>query len=174
MILNGQCLRLADKPIKTINTDINCVINAVENNPLMSESLSSLIKESSSILFIASPDINIEIYDYTKDLCHGKKFAVISDNIPSKYMQYQAVFNQSDINDYVFFGACAGRAPMLVNKNIYDYDLVISASSVIMNAYSGFLGSITTLFNAVTAPKTVALNMPCRTAFIMCRNYQAV
>ena len=66
-------------------------------------------------------------------------------------MQYQAVFNQSDINDYVFFGACAGRAPMLVNKNIYDYDLVISASSVIMNAYSGFLGSITTLFNAVTA-----------------------
>ncbi len=156
MILNGQCLRLADKPIKTINTDINCVINAVENNPLMSESLSSLIKESSSILFIASPDINIEIYDYTKDLCHGKKFAVNSDNIPSKYMQYQAVFNQSDINDYVFFGACAGRAPMLVNKNIYDYDLVISASSVIMNAYSGFLGSITTLFNAVTAPKTVA------------------
>lgn len=39
MILNGQCLRLADKPIKTINTDINCVIDAVENNPLMSESL---------------------------------------------------------------------------------------------------------------------------------------
>lgn len=156
MILNGQCLRLADEPIKTINTDINCVIDAVENNPLMSESLSKLVKESSSILFIASPDINIEIYDYIADLCQGKNFAVISDNIPVKYMQYQAIFNQSLVDDYVFFGACAGRAPMLVNKNIYDYDLVISASSVIMNAYAGFLGSVTTLFNAVTAPKTVA------------------
>lgn len=156
MILNGQCLRLADEPIKTINTDINCVIDAVENNPLMSESLSKLVKESSSILFIASPDINIEIYDYIADLCQGKNFAVISDNMPVKYMQYQAIFNQSLVDDYVFFGACAGRAPMLVNKNIYDYDLVISASSVIMNAYAGFLGSVTTLFNAVTAPKTVA------------------
>lgn len=156
MILNGQCLRLADKPIKTINTDINSVINAVENNPLMSESLSNLVKESSSILFIASPDINIEIYDYIAELCHGKHFAVISDNMPMKYMQYQTIFNQSLVDDYVFFGACAGRAPMLVNKNIYDYDLVITASSVIMNAYAGFLGSVTTLFNAVTAPKTVA------------------
>ena len=156
MILNGQCLRLADNPIKTINTDINCVINAAENNPLMSESLSKLVKESSSILFIASPDINTAIYDYIADLCQGKNFAVISDNIPVKYMQYQTIFNQSLVDDYVFFGACAGRAPMLVNKNIYDYDLVISASSVIMNAYAGFLGSITTLFNAVTAPKTVA------------------
>lgn len=156
MILNGQCLRLADKPVKTINTDINYVIDAVENNPLMSESLSNLVKESSSILFIASPDINIEIYDYTADLCSGKNFAVISDNIPVKYMQCQTIFNQSPVDDYVFFGACAGRAPMLVNKNIYDYDLVISASSVIMNAYAGFLGSVTTLFNAVTAPKTTA------------------
>ena len=63
MILNGQCLRLADEPIKTINTDIDCFINAVEN-PLMSESLSKLVKERSSILFIASPDIRIEVYDY--------------------------------------------------------------------------------------------------------------
>lgn len=156
MILNGQCLRLADEPVNTINTDINCIINAAENNPLMSENLSSLIKESSSVLFIASPDINIEIYDYIANLCINKNFAVISDNIPVKYMQYQTIFNQGNVEDYVFFGACAGRAPMLVNKSIYNYDLVITASSVIMNAYAGFLGSVTTLFNAVTAPKTVA------------------
>ena len=155
MILNGQCLRLADEPIKTINTDIDCFINAVEN-PLMSESLSKLVKESSSILFIASPDISIEVYDYIINICSGKNLAVISDNIPVKYMQYQTIFNQGNVEDYVFFGACAGRAPMLVNKNIYDYDLVITASSVIMNAYAGFLGSVTTLFNAVTAPKTAA------------------
>lgn len=156
MVLNGQCLRLADKPVKTINTDINCIIDAVENKPLMSENLSNLIKESSRVLFITSPDINIEIYDYIADLCSDKNFAVISDNIPMKYMQYQTIFHQSNMEDYVFFGACAGRAPMLVNKNIYNYDLVITASSVIMNAYAGFLGSVTTLFNAVTAPKTTA------------------
>lgn len=156
MILNGQCLRLADKPIKTVKIDLKDIVNAVENSPLMSESLSNLIKESSSILFIASPDMSIEIYDYIKNLCSGKKFSVISDNIPMQYMQYQTIFNQSIVDDYVFFGACAGRAPMLVNKNIYDYDLVIIASSVIMNSFAGFLGSVTTLFNAVTAPKTAA------------------
>lgn len=156
MILNGQCLRLADEPIKTVNTDIQCIINAVENNPLMSESLSKLVDESKNILFIASPDISVDIYDYIVGLCSSKNFAVISDNIPMKYMQYQTIFNQSNIDDYLFFGACAGRAPMLVNKNIYNYDLVITASSVIMNAYAGFLGGVTTLFNAVTAPKTAA------------------
>lgn len=155
MTLNGQCLRLADEPIKLIDTDMKCVIDATENNPIMTDSLPNLVKESKSILFIASADIGIEIYDYIFNLCKNKSFAVISDNIPTQYMRYQTIFNQGSADDYVFFGASAGRAPMLVNKHIYDYDLVIVASSVIMNAYAGFLGSITTLFNAVTAPKTV-------------------
>ena len=104
----------------------------------MSESLSSLIKESSSILFIASPDINIEIYDYTKDLCHGKKFAVIS------------------VWAFCLLRITFWASIWLIKVSPAKISLWISASSVIMNAYSGFLGSITTLFNAVTAPKTVA------------------
>ncbi len=156
MILNGQCLKLADNTAKTINANIENIIDATENNPIMSDSLSNLVKESNNILLIVSPDINIEIYDYIVDICNGKNIAIISDNIPEKYKQYQTTLNQSPVEDYIFFGACAGRAPMLIHKNMYNYDLVITVSSVIMNAYGGFLGSITTLFNAITAPKTIA------------------
>ncbi len=156
MILNGQCLRLADEPVRTINIDIQSIIDAAENNPLMSENIKDLVKKSENILFIASSDISEEVYDYIINICSGKNIAVISDNIPLKYMHYQTIFNHSNIEDYLFFGASAGRAPMLVNKNINNYDLIIVVSTVMINAYGGFLGSITTLFNAVTAPKTCA------------------
>ena len=156
MILNGQCLRLADKPVKRINIDIESIIDAAENNPLMSENIKELVKKSDNILLITSSDICEEVYDYIFSICSGKNIAVISDNIPLKYMQYQTIFNHGNIEDYLFFGASAGRAPMLVNKNINNYDLVIVISTVMMNAYGGFLGSITTLFNAITAPKTGA------------------
>lgn len=156
MILNGQCLRLADKSVKRINIDIESIIDAAENNPLMSENIKELVKKSDNILLITSSDICEEVYDYIFSICSGKNIAVISDNIPLKYMQYQTIFNHGNIEDYLFFGASAGRAPMLVNKNINNYDLVIVISTVMMNAYGGFLGSITTLFNAITAPKTGA------------------
>ena len=65
----------------------------------------------------SSSDISEEVYDYIFNICSDKNIAVISDNIPLKYMQYQTIFNHSNIEYYLFFVASAGRAPMLVNKN---------------------------------------------------------
>ncbi len=156
MTLNGQCLKSVDKPIKLINVELNQLINATEKSPIMTSSLSDALKESKNVLLIISPDINTNVYDYILNLCENKKLAIISENIPLQYIDYQTILNKDNIENYDFFGACAGRAPMLINKQLYDYDLIIVISSVIMNAYSGFLGSVTTLFNVITAPKTVA------------------
>ena len=82
MILNGQCLRLADNSVKCVNVSIDEIKNSV-NKPFMSEALGTLIEKSSNILYILSPDINEEVYEYFISLSKDKNFNIISSNILS-------------------------------------------------------------------------------------------
>ena len=70
MILNGQCLRLADNNIKCVDVDINDIANSIKQ-PFMAEPLENLIDDAKNILFILSPDINEKVYDY---FINHKKF----------------------------------------------------------------------------------------------------
>lgn len=45
---------------------------------------------------------------------------------------------------------------MLLHKKVREYDLVVVISSVILNAFGGYLGSTTTLFTNTVAAKTIA------------------
>lgn len=155
MILNGQCLRLADNNIKCVDVDINDIANSIKQ-PFMAEPLENLIDDAKNILFILSPDINEKVYDYFINLAENKEIHILSSNIPEKYKKYEIVFNNSEYEDYEFFGAAAGRAAMLLHKNVKEYDLVVVISSVILNAFGGYLGSITTLFTNTVAAKTMA------------------
>lgn len=155
MILNGQCLRLADNTIKCVDVDIEKVKEAC-NNPFMAEPLPNQLQNMENILLICSPDISENVYDYIVDLCSGKNISIISQNIPSKFKEYEVVFNNTCVDDYEFFGACAGRAAMLLHNSLKNYDIVITVSSVMMNTFGGFLGSIATLFTNTTANKTIS------------------
>ena len=155
MILNGQCLRLADNSVKYVNVSIDDIKNSI-NKPFMSEELGTLIEKSSNILYILSPDINEEVYEYFISLSKDKNFNIISSNIPEKYKSYEIVFDKYNYDDYEFFGAAAGRAAMLLHKKVREYDLVVVISSVILNAFGGYLGSIATLFTNTVAAKTMA------------------
>ena len=154
MILNGQCLRLVDNSLKCINVNIDDIEKSI-NEPFMAEPLKSQINDANNILFITSPDISESVYEYFLKLCSGKKVHMAGFFIPEKYKEYEVVFNKSNANEYDFFGAAAGRAAMLVHKSIKDYDLIIVISSVILNTFGGFLGSISTLFTNITADKTI-------------------
>ena len=154
MILNGQCLRLVDNSLKCINVNIADIEKSI-NEPFMAEPLKSQINDANNILFITSPDISESVYEYFLKLCSGKKVHMAGFFIPEKYKEYEVIFNKSNANEYDFFGAAAGRAAMLVHKSIKDYDLIIVISSVILNTFGGFLGSISTLFTNITADKTI-------------------
>ncbi len=154
MILNGQCLRLVDNSLKCINVNIDDIEKSI-NEPFMAEPLKSQINDANNILFITSPDISESVYEYFLKLCSGKKVHMAGFFIPEKYKEYEVIFNKSNANEYDFFGAAAGRAAMLVHKSIKDYDLIIVISSVILNTFGGFLGSISTLFTNITADKTI-------------------
>ena len=154
MILNGQCLRLVDNSLKCINVNIADIEKSI-NEPFMAEPLKSQINDANNILFITSPDISESVYEYFLKLCSGKKVHMAGFFIPEKYKEYEVIFNKSNANEYDFFGAAAGRAAMLVHKSIKDYDLIIVISSVILNTFGGFLGSISTLFTNITAAKTI-------------------
>ena len=154
MILNGQCLRLVDNSLKCINVNIADIEKSI-NEPFMAEPLKSQINDANNILFITSPDISESVYEYFLKLCSGKKVHMAGFFITEKYKEYEVIFNKSNANEYDFFGAAAGRAAMLVHKSIKDYDLIIVISSVILNTFGGFLGSISTLFTNITADKTI-------------------
>lgn len=154
MILNGQCLRLVDNSLKCINVNIDDIEKSI-NEPFMAEPLKSQINDANNILFITSPDISESVYEYFLKLCSGKKVHMAGFFIPEKYKEYEVIFNKSNANEYDFFGAAAGRAAMLVHKSIKDYDLIIVISSVILNTFGGFLGSVSTLFTNITADKTI-------------------
>lgn len=154
MILNGQCLRLVDNSLKCINVNIDDIEKSI-NEPFMAEPLKSQINDANNILFITSPDISESVYEYFLKLCSGKKVHMAGFFIPEKYKEYKVIFNKSNANEYDFFGAAAGRAAMLVHKSIKDYDLIIVISSVILNTFGGFLGSVSTLFTNITADKTI-------------------
>ena len=154
MILNGQCLRLVDNSLKCINVNIADIEKSI-NEPFMAEPLKSQINDANNILFITSPDISESVYEYFLKLCSGKKVHMAGFFIPEKYKEYEVIFNKSNANEYDFFGAAAGRAAMLVHKSIKDYDLIIVISSVILNTFGGFLGSVSTLFTNITADKTI-------------------
>ena len=154
MILNGQCLRLVDNSLKCINVNIDDIEKSI-NEPFMAEPLKSQINDANNILFIISPDISESVYEYFLKLCSGKKVHMAGFFIPEKYKEYEVIFNKSNANEYDFFGAAAGRAAMLVHKSIKDYDLIIVISSVILNTFGGFLGSVSTLFTNITADKTI-------------------
>lgn len=154
MILNGQCLRLVDNSLKCINVNIDDIEKSI-NEPFMAEPLKSQINDANNILFITSPDISESVYEYFLKLCSGKKVHMAGFFMPEKYKEYEVIFNKSNANEYDFFGAAAGRAAMLVHKSIKDYDLIIVISSVILNTFGGFLGSISTLFTNITADKTI-------------------
>lgn len=155
MILNGQCLRLADNSVKYLDISIDDIKNSVKQ-PLMSDELETLINKSSNILFIISPDINNKVYEYFISLAKDKKINIISSSIPEEYKQYEIVFDKYNYDDYEFFGAAAGRAAMLLHKKVREYDLVVVISSVILNAFGGYLGSTTTLFTNTVAAKTIS------------------
>ena len=154
MILNGQCLRLVDNSLKCINVNIDDIEKSI-NEPFMAEPLKSQINDANNILFITSPDISESVYEYFLKLCSGKKVHMAGFFIPEKYKEYEVIFNKSNADEYDFFGAAAGRAAMLVHKSIKDYDLIIVISSVILNTFGGFLGSVSTLFTNITADKTI-------------------
>ena len=154
MILNGQCLRLVDNSLKCINVNIADIEKSI-NEPFMAEPLKSQINDANNILFITSPDISESVYEYFLKLCSGKKVHMAGFFIPEKYKEYEVIFNKSNADEYDFFGAAAGRAAMLVHKSIKDYDLIIVISSVILNTFGGFLGSVSTLFTNITADKTI-------------------
>ena len=154
MILNGQCLRLVDNSLKCIDVNIADIEKSI-NEPFMAEPLKSQINDANNILFITSPDISESVYEYFIKLCNDKKVSIAGFYIPEKFKEYEVVFNKSNANEYDFFGAAAGRAAMLVHKSIKDYDLIIVISSVILNTFGGFLGSISTLFTNITADKTI-------------------
>lgn len=155
MILNGQCLRLGDNSVKCLDVSIDDIKNSIKQ-PFMAEELENLIDKSSNILFIISPDINAEVYEYFISLTKNKKINIISSNIPEQYKQYEIIFDNSNYNDYEFFGAAAGRAAMLLHKKVREYDLVVVISSVILNTFGGYLGSVTTLFTNTVSAKTMA------------------
>ncbi len=155
MILNGQCLRLADNSIKCININIDALNKAV-SQPFMAKPFIEQITSAENILVILSPDIDENVYEYITNICSDKKISIISQNIPEKYKQYELQLNNNNTDDYEFFGACAGRAPMLVHKSIPQYDMVVIISSVMLNSFGGYLGSVSTLFTNITAAKTQA------------------
>ncbi len=154
LVFNEQCLKSADNKFKTININADIVDTAC-SNPIMAENIQDVINSSNSILLIASCDIPENVYDYVFSVVDNKKINIISENIPLKYSSYQVIFSKDNISDFEFFGASAGRAPMLIHKDIYNYDLIIVISSVSVSNYGGFLGSITTLFNNIVAKKTM-------------------
>ena len=154
MILNGQCLKLVDNSLKYINVNIDDIENSI-NEPFMAEPLKSQINDANNILFITSPDISESVYEYFLKLCSGKKVHIAGFYIPEKFKEYEVVFNKSNTDEYDFFGAAAGRAAMLVHKSVKEYDLIIVISSVVLNSFGGFLGSVSTLFTNVTANKTI-------------------
>ncbi len=156
MILNGQCLRLADNTIKCIDVNMDALKAAV-SEPFMAEPFDEQLKTAENILFIISPDISAAVYDYFMNICSSKNIRIISQNIPPQYKNYELVLDKNNIDNYEFFGACAGRAPMLLHNDIKKYDMVVTISSVMLNTFGGFLGSVSTLFTNITAPKTQSI-----------------
>ena len=156
MLLNGQCLRSVDNKILKVDTDTETLKEAVENNAFMTDSFTEVVKNAKNIMLITTALINDNIYEYIDSVCGGKLKTIIGMDVPNKYKDKVMEIDYHNIDDFEFFGANAGRAPVLFHKSIYDHDLIITVSGVFLCPVGGYAGTISTLFTSLSAAKSTA------------------
>lgn len=151
MNLSEQCQKSADNTYKITEKDFLLEVN---ENAVMTEPLNKTAENYNKILIIADDNINEEIYDYLFNLLKDKIKGIISNNIPEKYSSLKISVDDRLVSDYIFLGASAGRAPVLINKIVSDYDLIIPVSKFYPDNFGAYHSALTTLFSSLYAEKT--------------------
>lgn len=151
MNLNEQCQKSVDSLYKITEEEFLLQVN---DNAVMMEPLAKIAQTHNNILIIADDNISEEIYDYLFNLLKDKIKAVISNNIPEKFSSLKVSIDNRLVSDYIFLGASAGRAPVLINKIVSDYDLIIPVSKFYPDNFGAYHSALTTLFSSLYAEKT--------------------
>lgn len=148
---NEQCQKSADNSYKITEKEF---LTQVNENAVMTEPLIKTAENSKNILIIADDSVNEDIYIYLFNMLGDKIKGIISNNIPEKYKNLKISLDDRLVSDYVFLGASAGRAPVLINKTVSDYDLIIPVSKFYPDNFGAYHSALTTLFSSVYAEKT--------------------
>lgn len=156
MTLNEQCLKSVDNKVIKIDIDINELKIALEEKAIMAEPLSRAVENANKIMVVSTALINDEVYNYISNVCGDKLKTIVGKDIPEQYKDKVLNIDYHKIEDFEFFGANAGRSPILFHKSIYDHDLIITVSGTYFNPLGGYASPMTTLFTSLSAAKSTA------------------
>ena len=117
------------------------IIEAINNNPILSPTFTETVNESKKILLIIDKEVPQNIVDSLIDKIGNKEYKIIT---PFEY----------NAKKYDFFGITKGHTPVLIDEEFLKHDTVIVVSFVKYHYLLGYTGGKNLIFTGISSEKS--------------------